>query len=323
MRVPLDFLKEREKILEMGGYALIANLGAIDSSTQEVSPEIKLRRATPIEVKELRNLFKYLQVETWRNPYETRVEHEPNEVGHTTDAVALPESDFRYHVAEFVGGNMPAHNLIQASTLTSHELELGPDVVYGAGRIGIGRSSGLQRFLSDADFDDAAFVSLGISEGADLVDVYRRLAQHDNALVDLGTAIQDYLALREIPKSLGIRLLGHFAILESLLTHKPEPKDAYDSIIRQVKKKMALLNRRFIRPLEYGNYFGRLPPEIVWTKLYGLRSALAHGSRPDFTKELQALGDIGKASRFVQLATSCVMRHALDEPRLLADLKEC
>ncbi len=47
--------------------------------------------------------------------------------------------------------------------------------------------------------------------------------------------------LKALPHFSPLRFLGYFAMLESLLTHAPNPSDPYDSITRQVQKRRALL----------------------------------------------------------------------------------
>jgi hypothetical protein len=61
----------------------------------------------------------------------------------------------------------------------------------------------------------------------------------------------------------------------------------------------------------------------VWEKLYGLRSAVAHGQKPDFEDDLQMLRNFRTAETFVRAAVRSVMRQSLIEPRLVADLRDC
>jgi hypothetical protein len=195
--------------------------------------------------------------------------------------------------------------------------------MYGGGGSSLAFGPAFPRFLAEVAHDDTGFTSLTAGDVSELADVYPRLLKHDNSVVDLQTAIADYFTLREIPKRSSLRLIGLFAILESLLTHDPKPGDPYDSITRQVTKKMALLDHRFECPLPYQEYFEDLKPKNVWGDLYGLRSDVAHGIRLDFKKKFVSLGTIENAFRFVQVATKSAMRRALEEPRLMADLRQC
>jgi len=116
--------------------------------------------------------------------------------------------------------------------------------------------------------------------------------------------------------------LGYFAILESLLTHPPKPTDPYESITRQVKKKIALLDNRWTDRIDYTRFAGT-PPETVWKRMYHYRSALAHGAKPDFGRELSALQNAETALNLLKETVKAVIRYALLEPQLLVDLREC
>ena len=129
-----------------------------------------------------------------------------------------------------------------------------------------------------------------------------------------------YLHLRDVPATSPLQVLALFSILESLLTHQPDKNDPSDSTTRQIKNKMVLLDSRFREVLPYVEYFGdKLTRLQTWTKLYEVRSAVAHGRQP----EAKGFEDLEKVRRFMRLAVKRVMRHALDNPRLSADLREC
>jgi hypothetical protein len=116
--------------------------------------------------------------------------------------------------------------------------------------------------------------------------------------------------------------LGHFAVLEALLTHPPKPTDPYDSITRQVKKKLALLDHRSQPGIDYSS-FAEANRETVWAKMYAYRSTLAHGGAPTFDGDLQVLGSHDNALKLVKQTAKALIRQALIEPQLLADLRDC
>jgi hypothetical protein len=119
-----------------------------------------------------------------------------------------------------------------------------------------------------------------------------------------------------------VAFLGYFSVLESLLVHKPDPKDPTDSITRQVKKKITLLDNRWRPKLDY-SIFGNPNPEAIWGKMYDLRSAIAHGDTPDFKKDLKTIKDRTNALSLLIRTVRAIARHALLEPQLVADLREC
>jgi hypothetical protein len=325
MTHPLDYARERlDRISEPGGYALILNLHRTELPILPVTSAMKLRRATPEEAEELHRVLEWSRgSDSWVNPYESVAKVTPHESGHTTEFFLLAQSEFRYHVLEFAGANQCVHEMVMASALTPQELEAGPTFIHGGGASSLAFGPVIQRFLGEVAMEQAEFVTLTVTDVADLSHVYKKVLEHDDTIVNLRGALNDYIALRMIPKRSSLRFLGLFAILESLLTHDPKPGDPYDSVTRQVNKKMGLLNRRFARPLDYELHFKGLKREKIWPMLYDLRSSFAHGVRFDFASKFQALGTLDNAFRFVGTATRAVMRQALDEPHLIVDLKEC
>ena len=116
--------------------------------------------------------------------------------------------------------------------------------------------------------------------------------------------------------------LGYFAILESLLTHQPKPADTIDSITRQVKRKIILLDNRWQPRIDYSP-FPKSAPERIWSVMYSYRSCLAHGGDPDFKKELHLLVDGNSALRLLRQTVKAVLRPTLVEPQLILDLRNC
>jgi hypothetical protein len=73
-------------------------------------------------------------------------------------------------------------------------------------------------------------------------------------------------------------MLGHFGVLEDLLSHPPEPHDPVDSITRQLRRNLVLLDHH--RPPRAGLGLDASPNATaaqVISHLYSYRSAVAHG----------------------------------------------
>ena len=120
-----------------------------------------------------------------------------------------------------------------------------------------------------------------------------------------------------------LTILGYFTVVESLLTHRPDPKDPTDSITRQIRSKVRLLGNRMVPKLDYGA-FKEKDNGNVWSSLYEYRSVLAHGGTPDFSRgKLKQLPSEQAVISFLQMACRRLLRHALLEPLLCADLKDC
>lgn len=310
-----------------GGFALIANVETIDASV-EVLPGLTLRRAEPHEAATLHEFLRHSPSTVWPmsdpNPYETRliVEH----VGENQQRFhwqPLDEHEFKYVVAAFIGSNAQAHHLVERSPLTSFELELGPAFISIAGGSGYIGGPDMDRTLQSLQRDETPFLRLDQQAVAALHDVYTRYDALGDSRIGLRATLDQYNQLKRIAPTSPLRFLGYVAIIESLITHKPDPKDPYDSLTRQVRQKMLLLSRRFCLKLNHDHYFPSATPKTVWTQLYAYRSDVAHGVKPDFTRTLKVLRGPTQALDFIRAATRSVMRHALDEPDLVADLREC
>jgi hypothetical protein len=75
--------------------------------------------------------------------------------------------------------------------------------------------------------------------------------------------------LKALPQHSGLKFLGYFGILESLLTHPPKPSDPCDSSTRQVRTKIALLDNRFNQKIDYSDFSGA-SAQTVWTKMFAI-----------------------------------------------------
>ena len=75
--------------------------------------------------------------------------------------------------------------------------------------------------------------------------------------------------------------------------------------------------------MPYGVFDTDESPDRLWTRLYEYRSAVAHGATPNFEGRLKCLRDHATALEFISCATVALMRQALEEPDLIADLKAC
>ena len=309
-----------------GGYLFVPNLERIPGAVT-LGPNAVLRRAAPQEIEDIRAAVDFI-VGSWNRsprpyPWDHRAIKHPETGGWRTEYEALAEDDRRYHVLEFQGTNMVSHDVIQASVLAT-----GPEFVHGFeltwGPV-TGYASGpdLSAFVESVAFEDDGFQSLSSSDATDLASVYARLGNlpWNHPLRGL---IDESASLRTLGRHPRLRLLGRFSILESMLVHKPKPSDPHDSITRQVKAKMVLLDRRFRRPVRYDAFGGVAGLDTLWGKLYGLRSAVAHGNPPRFDKgEFEVLRSVEHADRLLASAVRSVLRQMLEEPDLLEDLREC
>src|SRR5262245_53073493 len=166
------------------------------------------------------------------------------------------------------------------------------------------------------------FRDVSASDIEAIQDIYSQLQNHDRRLVDFKRLVAQLGQLKGLPHSSPLRFLGYFALLEALLTHQPQPSDPYDSITRQVKKKLALLNHRWSPSLDYSP-FGGVKTDTIWSRMYDYRSLVAHGGTPNFAGKLALLKNHDAALTLIKDTVKAVMRQTLAEPQLLVDLREC
>lgn len=118
--------------------------------------------------------------------------------------------------------------------------------------------------------------------------------------------------------------LSIFAIIESLIAHKPRLTETLDSISHQITNKLFLLSKRFEHTIDKSKYFGVIGHENLWKKLYRLRSDIAHGQTFDFKEGVyEPLKSLENANEYLDLVTKELIKTAILEPELVLDLREC
>lgn len=136
--------------------------------------------------------------------------------------------------------------------------------------------------------------------------------------------LDEYEMLKDLPYTSKFKTLGYFAIIESLVTRKPKASDPGDSIRRQLKSKMKLLNNRFEKEIDTDAYFQKGTNfDTIWGKIYDYRSDIAHGNAKKFGKEYQALKDRFAVDDYLNQVSRAVLKQCIIEPQLMVDLKDC
>ena len=221
----------------------------------------------------------------------------------------LPEPEWRYFVIAFRGFNNTIRELEDAFDLAPLELEVAFTVLFmnwsgGDGPTLSWKPGRVYHVLEAAGRNQSFFRDVSASDIEAIQGINSQLQNHDHRLVDLRRLTAQLNDLKGLPHSSPLRFLGHFALLEALLMHAPKPSDPYDSITRQVKKKLALLNHRWSPPLDYSP-FGGVKPDAIWSKMYSYRSLLAHGGNPDFKRELAILKNHDTALSLLRDSQGC------------------
>lgn len=79
----------------------------------------------------------------------------------------------------------------------------------------------------------------------DLIEnVELRRALDDQTYVAIARALRLFCDLDAVPETAPAKVLGYFSVLESLLAHAPSNTDPVDSITRQLKRNLVLLDHR-------------------------------------------------------------------------------
>ena len=135
-------------------------------------------------------------------------------------------------------------------------------------------------------------------------------------------ALTSFQATKRIARGSDLLALALFSIIEMLITHNPNDKEIGDSLMHQIRTKIALLSERFVHKLDYSCFPNGKNADKVWSALYKFRSLVAHGGEVDFAKnDLRQLVSRENALGFLQVATRRLLRHALEEPSLVDALK--
>jgi hypothetical protein len=179
------------------------------------------------------------------------------------------------------------------------------------------------QFIQQPSQTERLFVEIGREQAEQVAHIYDLTQQNDAKLIDFNGYISQLSALKGLPRDSPLRFRGYFALLEALLTHAPVPADPYDSITRQIKKKLTLLEHRLLYPIDYSG-FSAEKHERIWAKMYDYRSKVAHGGEPNFTNEHnKPLKSHQCALNLVRETAKAVITQALREPQLILDLREC
>jgi len=309
-------------------FAFVLNISRlIGGNSIEISHGLILRRAKTEEIKFVKEIMKSVFGSQFTG---TLWEDRPPKSGRGA-YVKLPAKQWRYFVIEIGDHIEELADLEIAFTIAECDLELG----LVASKMKIANRSfpvctyrppqlfqSLSALSSRQHSEEGVGKILSKADAEHLGQVYAKLRRYDRNILDLAPVFKQLLELKDLPYFSPLQILGYFAILESILTHQPNPEDRYDSITRQITRKLALLDKRWSPHLDY-SAFGSATHEKIWSKMYAYRSAIAHGATPDFQSHLSLLRNKGDANGLLKSTVKQVIRHCLVEPQLIADLHNC
>jgi hypothetical protein len=316
--------------LEVGhNFSFVLNVSGIVGQSGDgglsVAPGHKLTRANAAEIGAIKDVLTACTGITSWSAWQggETIRNKDN----STSRVPLPQDQWRYFVIAFQGTNEIITEIERVLSITPLELKIGftllhqvfpgkttPMLIYNAGRL---FSQAHRTQAENLPFFD---VTSDVAEN--IVSLHHKVQSCDQKLLNPKPFTEQLLELDALPSDSSLLFLGYFAILESLLTHQPKLSDTIDSITRQVKRKIVLLDNRWQPRIDYSP-FPKSTPEKIWSVMYSYRSCLAHGGKPDFKKDLQLLVGSDLALMLLKQAVKGVLRQALAEPQLIVDLRNC
>lgn len=327
-------IKSNHPKLGDSGFAFVLNVDKIcEVKSFKLAENITIRKANGKETNTIQFMLKHLAnipaSEFDRNPYETSISRTEQDGQILYNRLQLPKDMWRYTVLSFDGQGNFIHDLESATVLCKNRIAIGltiHPVNDGQGHSISHFTDRIVNFTNRCKLSDSPFHTVTPSDADEYLRVAKILSQFDNTRIDLQNHISRVQELDSIRDSSPLRFLGFMAVIESIITHAPKPSDPSDSLTRQVTQKMILVGNRITSfadmPIPY-ELFRTAPPETLWKKLYAYRSCIAHGGKPDFDNNLHSIKGHQESLEFVSRATSTLMRLALHEPNLIADLHAC
>ena len=294
-----------------------------DDSPLELIPGHVLQKATDEQIEHIKAFLNNNLNYPYGIPYELQpVSDDPN--GKRFHFVSIPKEQWRYRVITFEAQNEQISHLSTAFHLCPDELEVGPTFFYMKPQ-SWGWKGKLQDIYSFHEFTGplhTPLLTVSVSSLKPVVEYFNHLKSVSKSYPTIKRALTTFGELHGLPRRSRFLALGYFMVLESLITHNPE--DSSDSLTRQIKTKLNLLERCFCRQLDRSQFKDGITPKKLWERLYDFRSLIAHGGVIDFkTKELSALRDDESVRLFMREVVKLVLIHALEEPLLILDLQQC
>jgi hypothetical protein len=312
-----------------GGFCAIDNVLDVQVELPiEITAGIQFARASQEQIATIKRTFEIMGLDMGHNLRSNRYELNWVDVGGRRRGVRLPPEQWRYFVLTFdmgIADHQRVHDVLKAVNLVAPALrstyQFTTGDAHGRGRVQGNLWTGSEDRLAMLDtppleiVDDASVVRWRGAVEA-LTALNRQRYEGIHRAVDL------FHRARHMPLHDDFAILGLFIVIEMLLTHQPGDKEIGDSLLHQLSTKIPLLSERMQEPIDYAEFGDDMPAPKRWKRLYGLRSAIAHGNHLDYNAH--GLGQLnnGRAiSQWLTAATRKLLRFALDEPSLYVHLK--
>lgn len=314
------------------GLAFIASHLQVEGKLPvELIPGHTFRAATDTEVTDIRN---YLSSSIPRDayywvPYDGLVKEERNGSRTTFHIEQLPREKWKYWVLAFEGTNRHIREIELVGQLLPFAFDFG-FIFYYSEPSQTGILSGrqimplhiIERYSSPdkAHANAESVTSEQLESIGKLFNTYQELPPE---YVFVKKALSSFADIRRVPEISELVIVGLFSIIESLITHAPRLSETLDSINHQITNKIILLRKRYSRTILPSQYFLHATEESIWKKLYGYRSAVAHGTPVSFESDYQVLKDRESVVRFLRDNLKELLLVAIQEPAFILDLRKC
>ena len=295
----------------------------------ELVPKHWLDKATSKQIMKIKPLLKTFTISNpfFISPYENDIRavngDKPGTVKY--QHTALSAEELRYYVVNFEGTNVELQTIQHACLVLTDEIRFGFHFLesesFGSG---FGwHSQSLHTFFSDANLEAGIARSISTDDIRLVSETYSAIKELPNEFEHISRAFKRFNDLWNIPASSELIVIGLFSVIESLLTHAPKLSESADSLMHQIRSKIPLVRKRFVRELDHRLIFGEIKEDNLWSKLYAYRSRIVHGEHATFDGELRILRDRRTVVHFLREATKLLLIASLREPLLMTDLKKC
>lgn len=240
-----------------------------------------------------------------------------------------PRDEWRYWVINFEGSSMKIEPLKYILNLTfEQEVTIGfvcnKSAENNQYHFANTRGEILSNHFANNSLKLKEILKISTEELQSVATLHKKMNEACKINDSLFGTFDEYEMLKDLPYTSKFKTLGYFTIIESLVTRKPKASDPGDSIRRQLKSKMNLLNNRFDKEIDTDDYFEKgMNFETMWGKLYDYRSDIAHGNAKKFGKKYQALIDRFAIDDYLNQVSRAVLKQCILEPQLMVDLKDC
>ncbi|HDZ61707.1 MAG TPA: hypothetical protein ENH40_01000 [Nitrospirae bacterium] len=298
----------------------------------EIIKDHCIRRASDEQISSIRNYLEQLRGGRpgffWPR-YDSLVKEERYEGKTSYHFKELPKEQWKYWVITFEGYNHHIHDIEYVALLLENDLDFGFTFIYNKpsqqGEIYATSLPGFNIYnkYTSSDIATSNAITIKSKELESIGTYYSWYKDIPEEYNFIEHAVKNFSSLRSIPRGSELIVVGYFSIIESLVTHPPRLTETLDSISHQLRNKMILLGKRFSRKINPESYFLPINTEQLWSKLYGYRSCLAHGSKANFQNNFRALKNQDMIVAFLKENIKELLLLSMQQPEFINDLKKC